>query len=34
MPGFVEPHVHIIVTSVFEGLGLNLSNFTLPYDTK
>jgi predicted amidohydrolase YtcJ len=34
MPGFVEPHVHIIVTSVFEGLGLNLSNFKLPYDTK
>lgn len=34
MPGFVEPHVHIIVTAVFEGLGLNLSNFTLPYDTK
>lgn len=34
MPGFVEPHVHILVTSVFEGLGLNLSNFTLPYDTK
>jgi predicted amidohydrolase YtcJ len=34
MPGFVEPHVHVIVTSVFEGLGLNLSNFTLPYDTK
>ncbi len=34
MPGFVEPHVHIVVTSVFEGLGLNLSNFTLPYDTK
>lgn len=34
MPGFVEPHVHIIVTSVFEGLGLNLSNFNLPYDTK
>ncbi|QWD90387.1 amidohydrolase [Polynucleobacter sp. MWH-Braz-FAM2G] len=34
MPGFVEPHVHIIVTSVFEGIGLNLSNFTLPYDTK
>lgn len=34
MPGFVEPHVHIIATSVFEGLGLNLSNFTLPYDTK
>ena len=34
MPGFVEPHVHIIATSVFQGLGLNLSNFTLPYDTK
>ncbi len=34
MPGFVEPHVHIILTSVSEGLGLNLSNFTLPYDTK
>jgi predicted amidohydrolase YtcJ len=34
MPGFVEPHVHIMLTAVFEGLGLNLSNFTLPYDTK
>jgi predicted amidohydrolase YtcJ len=34
MPGFVEPHVHIIITAVFEGLVLNLSNFTLPYDTK
>ena len=34
MPGFVEPHVHIIVTAFLEGLGLNLSNFTLPYDTK
>lgn len=34
MPGFVEPHVHIIGTSVFEGMGLNLSNFNLPYDTK
>ncbi|WP_114662199.1 amidohydrolase family protein [Polynucleobacter necessarius] len=34
MPGFVEPHVHIMATSVFENLGLNLSNFTLPYDTK
>lgn len=33
MPGFVEPHVHIIVTSMFENLWLNLSNFTLPYDT-
>lgn len=33
MPGFVEPHVHIILTSVFEGLWVDLSNFTLPYDT-
>lgn len=33
MPGFVEPHVHIIVTSMFENLWLNLSNFTLPYDS-
>lgn len=33
MPGFVEPHVHIIVTSMFENLWMNLSNFTLPYDT-
>lgn len=33
MPGFVEPHVHIIGTAMSEGIGLNLSNFTLPYDT-
>lgn len=33
MPGFVEPHVHIIGTSMSEGAALNLSNFTLPYDT-
>ena len=33
MPGFVEPHVHIIGTTIGEVLGLNLSNFTLPYDT-
>jgi len=33
MPGFVEPHDHIIVTSMFENLWLNLSNFTLLYDT-
>ena len=33
MPGFVEPHIHIIGTAMSEGLGLNLSNFTLPYDT-
>ena len=33
MPGFVEPHVHIILTSIVEGLWLDLSNFTLPYDT-
>ncbi len=34
MPGFVEPHIHIIGTAMSEVLGLNLSNFTLPYDTK
>ncbi|HAT39665.1 hypothetical protein [Polynucleobacter necessarius] len=34
MSGFVEPHVHIIITSVSEGLGLKFRNFTLPYDTK
>lgn len=33
MPGFVEPHVHLIVTSLFEDLWVNLSNFSLPYDT-
>ncbi|MBU3587911.1 amidohydrolase family protein [Polynucleobacter sp. 31A-FELB] len=33
MPGFVEPHVHVFVTTLFERLGLNLSNFNLPYDT-
>ena len=33
MPGFVEPHIHIIGTAMAEGLGLNLSNFSLPYDT-
>lgn len=33
MPGFVEPHVHIIGTAMAEVLGLNLSNFNLPYDT-
>jgi len=33
MPGFVEPHVHIIATSMMEGLWLDLSNFALPYDT-
>lgn len=33
LPGFVEPHVHFIVTSMFEGLWFNLSNFSLPYDT-
>ena len=33
MPGFVEPHVHLMVTSLFEGLWMNLSNFKLPYDT-
>lgn len=33
MPGFVEPHVHISLTSITENLTLNLSNFSLPYDT-
>jgi predicted amidohydrolase YtcJ len=33
MPGFVEPHVHISLTAVTENVALNLSNFTLPYDT-
>jgi len=33
MPGFVEPHVHVVLTSMVEGLWLDLSNFTLPYDT-
>ena len=33
MPGFVEPHVHIVLTSMVEGLWMDLSNFTLPYDT-
>ncbi len=33
MPGFVEPHIHIVLTSMVEGLWLDLSNFTLPYDT-
>lgn len=33
MPGFVEPHVHISLTSIVEGVSLDLSNFTLPYDT-
>ena len=33
MPGFVEPHVHIINTAVSDILWVNLSNFTLPYDT-
>jgi len=33
MPGFVEPHVHISLTALTENVALNLSNFTLPYDT-
>ena len=33
MPGFVEPHVHIVLTAMTENLWVNLSNFTLPYDT-
>lgn len=33
MPGFVEPHVHISLTAMTENIALNLSNFTLPYDS-
>lgn len=33
MPGFVEPHVHISLTAMVEDVALDLSNFTLPYDT-
>lgn len=33
MPGFVEPHVHISLTAVVEHVALDLSNFSLPYDT-
>lgn len=33
MPGFVEPHVHISLTAITEHVALNLSNFSLPYDT-
>jgi len=33
MPGFVEPHAHIIGTTMMTNLWVNLSNFTLPYDT-
>ncbi|MFM8408834.1 MAG: hypothetical protein ACKOCT_01030, partial [Alphaproteobacteria bacterium] len=33
MPGFVEPHVHISLTAMVEHVALDLSNFSLPYDT-
>jgi len=33
MPGFVEPHIHIVMTAMTEVLWLNLSNFTPQYDT-
>jgi len=33
MPGFVEPHVHISLTAMTNNIVVNLSNFTLPYDT-
>lgn len=33
MPGFVEPHVHISLTAITDHIALDLSNFTLPYDT-
>ena len=30
MPGFIEPHTHLILTTLFERLWLNLSNYSLP----
>ena len=33
MPGFVEPHVHIIGTAFSEGIFYDISNFKLPHDT-
>jgi len=33
MPGFVEPHIHIVMTTMYQYLWLNLSNFTTNYDT-
>ncbi|MBU3589556.1 amidohydrolase [Polynucleobacter sp. 80A-SIGWE] len=30
MPGFIEPHTHLILTTMFERLWLNLSNYALP----
>jgi predicted amidohydrolase YtcJ len=33
MPGFVEPHVHIIGTALTQGLWVDMANFSLPYDT-
>ena len=33
MPGFVEPHLHISLTAMTENVALNLSNFTLPYES-
>jgi len=33
MPGFVEPHIHILMTAMTEFMWLNLSNFTTQYDT-
>ena len=33
MPGFVEPHVHILGTAFSEELWQNMSNFSMPHDT-
>ena len=33
MPGFVEPHIHILMTAITEEMWLNLSNFSDQYDT-
>ena len=33
MPGFVEPHVHILGSAFSEELWQNMSNFEMPHDT-
>jgi len=33
MPGFVEPHIHILMTAITEEMWLNLTNFSDQYDT-
>ena len=33
LPGFIEPHVHILGTAFSEELWYNMSNFNMPHDT-